>query len=94
MVSVHLEKTFYPIAEDTIRGLEVCVNVSTEDDPHTVEFPFKVSLSTVDGTASKHFDLCLSIFISNNNQKAALAKLPLTTYPHEWAEPHTFHLHH
>ena len=27
-----------------------------------------------------------------NTQKAALAKLPLTTHPHEWAEPHTFTL--
>ena len=27
---------------------------------------------------------------NNNTQKAALAKLPLTTHPHERAEPHTF----
>ena len=27
--------------------------------------------------------------INNNTQKAALAKLPLTTHPHERAEPHT-----
>ena len=26
---------------------------------------------------------------NNNTQKAALAKLPLTTHPHERAEPHT-----
>ena len=32
-----------------------------------------------------------SLIINNNNntQKAALAKLPLTTHPHERAEPHT-----
>ena len=27
--------------------------------------------------------------MQNNTQKAALAKLSLTTHPHEWAEPHT-----
>ena len=26
---------------------------------------------------------------NNDTQKAALAKLPLTTHPHEWEEPHT-----
>ena len=33
-----------------------------------------------------HCTLCNN---NNNTQKAALAKLPLTTHPHERAEPHT-----
>ena len=61
VVYVNFEKTIFSVAEDTIGGVEVCVNVSTEDSPVTVEFPFEVNISTIDGTASKMITVIVEV---------------------------------
>ena len=42
-----LSKTYYPVSEDTIGGIEICVTVNSS----SVECPFAVTLRAVDGTA-------------------------------------------
>ena len=42
-----LEKTYYPVSEDTIGGIEICVTVNSS----SVECPFAVTLTAIDGTA-------------------------------------------
>ena len=34
-------------------------------------------------------NLYTEVHVHNKTQRAALAKVPLTTHLHEWAEPHT-----
>ena len=47
MAVVGLEKTYYPVLEDTIGEIEICVTVKG----CYVEFPFAVILTAIDGTA-------------------------------------------
>ena len=42
-----LEKTYYPVSEDTIGGTEICVTVKGS----YAECPFAVNLTAIDGTA-------------------------------------------
>ena len=47
MAVVGLVKTYYPVSEDTIGGVEICVTVTGS----SVECPFAVTLTAIDGTA-------------------------------------------
>ena len=47
MTTVGLVKTYYPVSEDTIGGIEICVTVNSS----SVECPFAVVLTAIDGTA-------------------------------------------
>ena len=48
MAVIGLEKTYYPVSEDTIGGVEICVTVNSP----SVECPsFAVNLTAIDGTA-------------------------------------------
>ena len=48
-----LEKTYYPVSEETIGRLEICVAVySSVNCP--IEFPFAVTLTAIDGTAGMY----------------------------------------
>ena len=51
VATVGLEKTYYPISEDTIRGIEICVTVNSSSVECPIEFPFAVNLTAIDGTA-------------------------------------------
>ena len=48
---VGLVKTYYPISEDTIGGIEICVTVNSSSVNCPIEFPFSVNLTAIDGTA-------------------------------------------
>ena len=48
---VGLEKTFYPVSEDTIGEVEICVTVKSPSVECPIEFPFAVILTAIDGTA-------------------------------------------
>ena len=48
---VGLERTYYPVSEDTIHGIEICVTVNSSSVECPIEFPFAVNLTAVDGTA-------------------------------------------
>ena len=47
---VGLEQTFFRVSEG-IGVVEICANVSFPDVECPIKFPFKVNLSTSDGTA-------------------------------------------
>ena len=48
VATVGLEKTYYKVSENTIRGVEICVTVTKS----SVECPsFAVTLTAIDGTA-------------------------------------------
>ena len=51
MAVVGLSKTYYPVSEDTIGGIEVCVTVNSSSVECPIEFPFAVTLRAIDGTA-------------------------------------------
>ena len=48
---VGLDKTYYPVLEDTIGGIEICVTVNSSCVNCPIEFPFSVTLTAIDGTA-------------------------------------------
>ena len=59
--------------------------------PYTLSVkPHMVSKSTAGNCKTDFLSVPYLVFYNNNNtQKAAVAKVPLTMHPHEWAEPHT-----
>ena len=54
MAVVGLEKTYYPVSEDTIGGIEICVTVNSSSVECPIEFPFAVTLTAIDGTAGTY----------------------------------------
>ena len=54
MAVVGLEKAYYPVSEETIGNLEICVSVSSPSVECPIEFPFAVKLTAVDGTAGTY----------------------------------------
>ena len=48
---VGLEKTYYPVSEDTRGGIEICVTVNSSSVQCPINFPFAVILTAIDGTA-------------------------------------------
>ena len=51
VAAVGLEKTYFPVSEDTIGGIEICVTVTRSSVNCPIEFPFAVNLTAIDGTA-------------------------------------------
>ena len=50
MAVIGLEKTYYPVSEDTIDEIKICVTVNSP----SVECPFSVNLTAIDGTAGMY----------------------------------------
>ena len=48
---VGLERTYFPVLEHTIGGIEICVTVNSSSVNCPIEFPFAVTLTAIDGTA-------------------------------------------
>ena len=49
-----LEKTNFPISEETVGGVEICVTVYSSSVNCPIEFPFAVTLTAEDGTAGMY----------------------------------------
>ena len=49
-----LEKTYYPVSEETIGGVEICVTVNGSSVGCPIEFPYSVTLTAKDGTAGTY----------------------------------------
>ena len=53
MVEVGFEKSYYPVDETTVGGVELCVVVKDKEiEIDGNLFPFEVNLTTIDGSAS------------------------------------------
>ena len=58
-----LEKTYYPVSEESIGGVEICVTVNNSNSSVEcpIDFPFAVSLTAIDGTAST--SMCIWCYV-------------------------------
>ena len=54
MIVVGLEKAYYPVSEETIGELEICVTMNGSSVECPIEFPYSVTLTAKDGTAGTY----------------------------------------
>ena len=56
---VGLKKTYYPVSEETIGDVEICVTVNSSRGC-SIDSPFAVNLTAIDGTAGTYIFTCVT----------------------------------